>query len=93
MVSYTIELTQTEDLAMQYAAVSVQDWIDNAAHERARIAIEEIVKIAVDRYLELGESIPGSRDEIVAQAFAREWVKTAAARNAEAAMTIPGNST
>ena len=78
---------------MQYAAVSVQDWIDNAAHERARIAIEEIVKIAVDRYLALGESIPGSRDEIVAQAFAREWVKTAAERNTESAMIIPGNST
>lgn len=88
MVTYNIELTQTEDLAMQYAAASVQDWIDNAAHERARIAIEEIVKIAVDRYLELGESIPGSRDEIVAQAFARGWVKTAADKNVETLGTI-----
>ena len=85
MQTYNIELTQTEDLAMQYAALDVDDWIQNAAHERARIAIDEIVKIAVDKFLEAGQSIPGSRDEIVAAAFANGWIKTAAQRNAEMA--------
>jgi len=90
MATYTIELTQTEDLAMQYAALDVDDWIQNAAHERAKIAIDEIVKIAVEKFLEAGQSIPGSRDEIIAAAFSNGWVKTAAQRNAEmAAAQLP----
>ncbi len=82
-MNYTVEYTQTEDLAMQYAAASVDDWIQNVAHERARIAIDEIVKVAVEKFLEAGQSIPGSKDEIVAVAFENGWVKTAADRNKE----------
>jgi hypothetical protein len=81
MANYTIEYTETEDLAMHYAALSADDWIQNAAHERARIAIEEIVQIAVQQYLAVGESIPGTREEIVAAAFANGWVKTVEQRN------------
>jgi hypothetical protein len=87
MTTYTINYTETENKAMEYAAASVDDWIQNAAHERARIAIDEIVKIAVEKFLEAGQSIPGSREEIVAAAFANGWVKTAAQRNEEAAST------
>ncbi len=83
MAKYTINYTATEDKAMQYAAASVDEWIKNAAHERARIAIDEIVGIAVQKFLEAGQSIPGSKDEIVAAAFDNGWVKTAADRNAE----------
>ncbi len=82
-MNYTVEYTQTEDLAMQYAAASVDDWIQNVAHERARIAIDEIVKVAVEKFLEAGQTIPGSKDEIVAAAFENGWVKTAADRNKE----------
>lgn len=89
MTNYTVNYTETEDKAMQYAAASVDEWIQNATHERARIAIDEIVQIAVAKFLENGESIPGSKDDIVAIAFAREWVKTAAERNAESAATLP----
>jgi hypothetical protein len=42
-MNYTITLTAAEDAAMSYAAFSQNDWIQNAVHERARIAIEEIV--------------------------------------------------
>ena len=89
MANYTITYTETEDKAMQYAAASVDDWIQNAAHERARIAIDEIVKIAVEKFLEAGQSIPGSREEIVAAAFANGWVKTAQQRNEEALANVP----
>lgn len=89
MTTYTVTYTETEDKAMQYAAASVDDWIQNAAHERARIAIDEIVALAVQKFLEAGQSIPGSKDEIVAAAFANGWVKTAAQRNEEAASQIP----
>ena len=89
MTTYTVEYTSTEELAMQYAAASVDDWIQNAAHERARIAIDEIVQLAVQKFLEAGQSIPGSKEEIVAAAFANGWVKTAQQRNEEAASQTP----
>lgn len=88
MTTYTVEYTQTEDLAMQYVAASVDEWIQNAAHERARIAIDEIVALSVQKFLEAGQTIPSSKDEIVAAAFANGWVKTAAQRNETAIQNI-----
>ena len=83
-MNYTITLTDTENMALAYAAASQQDWIDNVIHNRCRIAIDDIVKIAVDKFLAAGESMPGDKDQIVAIAFERGWVKTAAQRNLEA---------
>jgi len=77
MTTYTIEYTTVEDLAMSYAAIDVNGWIQNAAHERARFAIDEVVKIAVEKFLENGKDIPGSKDAIIAAAFANGWIKTA----------------
>lgn len=84
MTTYTIELTEAEDKALSYVAVNQDDWIQNATHERCRIAIEDIVQITVQKCLETGTPIPGSKDEMVALAFAKGWVKTAAERQAEA---------
>jgi len=75
-MNYTVTLTDTEKLAMEYIAYEPQDWVENAMKERARIAIDEIVKIAVDKFFEINESIPGSKDEIVSQAYSRGWVNT-----------------
>ena len=83
MTTYTINYTETENNAMAYAAADVNEWIQNAAHERARIAIDEIVALAVQKFLEAGQSIPGSKDEIVAAAYANGWIKTAQDRNQE----------
>ena len=88
-MDYKIIFTEAEDMAMKSVTYSVDDWIQNAAHERARIAIDEIVKLAVEKFLEAGQSIPGSREEIVAAAFANGWVKTAAQRNEEALTSLP----
>lgn len=87
-MEYTVLLTNAEDQALSFIALSQQEWIDNVVKNRARIAIDEIVKIAVEKYIEVGESMPGSKDEIVAAAFQRGWIKTAAVRNAEAEATI-----
>ena len=83
-MDYKITLTDTEDKALAYAAASQQDWIDNVIHNRCRIAIDDIVKIAVDKFLAAGDSMPGDRDEIVAIAVERGGVKTAAQRTVEA---------
>jgi hypothetical protein len=76
-MNYTITLTDTEKSAMEYVAYDPQEWIENATKERARIAIEDIVKLAVDKFLEAGQPIPGSRDEIVAAAYSNGWIQTA----------------
>jgi glycine cleavage system H lipoate-binding protein len=75
-MDYTVTLTETEKLAMEYIAYEPQEWVENVVKERARIAIDEIVKISVEKFLEINESIPGSKDEIVSQAYSRGWVNT-----------------
>ena len=65
MATYTITLSNAEDKALKSVAVSAQDWIDNAIHERCRIAIEEIVNAEVQRKLAANETISGSKEDIV----------------------------
>ena len=65
MATYTITLSDAEDKALHVVALSAQDWIDNAVHERCRIAIDEIVNAEVQRKLAAGESISGSKEDIV----------------------------
>jgi hypothetical protein len=65
MTTYTITLSDAEDKALHAVAISAQDWIDNAVHERCRISIEEIVAAEVQRKLAAGEAITGSKDDIV----------------------------
>lgn len=65
MKTYTLTLTDAEDKALNYVAISAQEWINNAVHERCRIAIDEIVDIEVKRKLDIGEPITGSKEDIV----------------------------
>jgi len=78
MTTYTITLSAAEDKALHVVALSAQDWIDNAVHERCRLAIDEIVNAEVQRKLAANEPITGSKDDIVMAAD----VETAAERNA-----------
>tara|TARA_B100000287_G_C20492812_1_gene725821 strand:- start:42 stop:311 length:270 start_codon:yes stop_codon:yes gene_type:complete len=87
-MDYTITLTDTEDKALSYASATQQDWIDNVVTNRARIAIDEIVKIYTERALDEGVQIPTTREEIVDDAFTRGWVKTAQQRNEEASTPL-----
>ena len=84
MANYTIILTEAEDKALSYAALSQDNWIQNAVHERCRIAIEDIVTLTVQKCLETDTTIPGSKDAMVELAFTKGWVKTSAQRSAEA---------
>jgi hypothetical protein len=77
--TYTITLSAAEDKALHVVAFSAQDWIDNAVHERCRVAIEEIVAAEVQRKLAAGETISGSKEDIVNAA----QIKSAAERQAE----------
>ena len=80
MTTYTITLSDAEDKALGVVAFSQNDWIQNAVHERCRLAIDEIVNAEVQRKLAAGESITGSKEDIVLAAN----VESAADRRARA---------
>lgn len=78
MTTYTITLSDAENKALGFVALSQQEWIDNLVHERCRIAIDEIVNAEVQRKLAAGEPITGSKEDIVLAAN----VESAVERNA-----------
>jgi hypothetical protein len=84
MATYTITLSDAEDKALHVVALSAQDWIDNAVHERCRIAIDEIVNAEVQRKLTAGEPITGSKDDIVMAADVESAEERQASMEAEA---------
>ena len=83
MTTYTITLSDAEDKALHVVAMSAQGWIDNAVHERCRLAIEEIVAAEVQRKLAAGEAITGSKDDIVMAAPVESAVDRQARMEAE----------
>jgi len=83
-MNITIELTETEALALSYVALSPQDWADNAVHNRCRIAIDEIVQLVMTKCLAEGEQIPTTREAIVAHGFECGVIQSATDRQAEA---------
>ena len=85
-MDYTITLTEAEQKAMEYIAADVQDWIDNAATNRARIAIDEIVNLYVEYKLSKDEAITATnKADMVLAAYEEGIINTAAQRNEEAA--------
>ena len=89
MTTYTITLSPAEDKALHVVALSAQDWIDNAVHNRCRIAIEEIVAAEVQRITKAGGTISGTKEDIVNAAP----VQSAAERQAAQAALENNNAT
>ena len=87
MSTYTITLSAAEDKALKSVVLSAQDWIDNAVHERCRIAIEEIVNAEVQRKLAANEAITGTKDDIVLAADIESAAERQARLEAEQAAT------
>lgn len=84
MPTITITLTDIQLKGLEYSCNTPQEYADNALHNQARIANEEIVSMYTNRALDEGVAIPATRELIVADAFTRGWAKTAEQRNAEA---------
>lgn len=81
MSTYTITLSDAEEKALAFVALSPDEWIQNAVHNRCRIAIEEIVAMEVERITAIGGTISGTKEDIVLAAP----IKSAAERDAEQA--------
>ena len=83
-MNYTITLTEAQQKAMEYIAADVDDWITNAATNRARIAIHEICALYTNYKLENNEPITAvGKDAMVLAAYEEGIVKTVAQRNDE----------
>ena len=89
MTDYTVKLTDTEDKAMSYCALSTQEWVDNALKNRARIAKNEIIARNMTYCNANGIAIATGEDAQVKQAFDLKVVKTAKERNEESDKNMP----
>ncbi len=84
-MQFTITLSDAENKALGVVALDQNDWIQNAVHERCRIAIDEIVAAEVQRKLAAGEPITGTKDDIVMAAQIESAAERQARFEAEAA--------
>lgn len=64
-MKYIVELSDAEQKALSCVAVDPEQWVNNVVHERCRVAIEEIVSLEVQRLLNEGKPITGTKDDIV----------------------------
>ena len=83
MATYTVTLTDTEKTAMEYISGDVDFWISNAAKNRARIAIEEIIKLNTAHCNDNSIAIAVGREAQVAQALQLGVIDKAADRKYE----------
>ena len=77
-MDYTITLTDTEKKSMEYVAADVDEWITNAATNRARIAKQEILALNTAHCNANSIAIAVGEDAQVTQAYTLGVVKTAA---------------
>ena len=77
MANITVTLTDTQTKCLEYAAYSVQDWCDNAIHNRARIAQEEIIAALVAPCNANDVAIATGVDAQITQAYTLKVVDTA----------------
>ena len=84
MADYTITLTETEVKSMEYVMDDVDEWITNAAQNRARIAKEEIIALLVSHCNANSIAIQTGEDAQVAQAYELGIVSKAVAGDVEA---------
>ena len=77
MTEIKVKLSDTQIKCLEYITYSVQDWCDNAIHNRARIAQDEIIAklVAHCNANEIPLAVGG--DAQVSQAFELKLVDTA----------------
>ena len=77
MANITVTLTDAQTKSLEYVSYSVQDWCDNAIHERARIAQEEIIAALTAHCNANDVAIATGVDAQVTQAYSLGVVETA----------------
>tara|TARA_S200000501_G_scaffold325221_1_gene322940 strand:- start:39 stop:311 length:273 start_codon:yes stop_codon:yes gene_type:complete len=82
-MDYTVTLTDTEKICLEYVAVDNLEWIKNAATERARVAKNEIISLNTQHCNTNSIAIAVGEDAQVTQAYTLGVIKTAKERNEE----------
>ena len=77
MAEIKVTVSDTQVKCLEYAAYSVQDWCDNAIHNRARIAQDEIIAKLVEHCNANSVALAVGTDKQVAQAYELKVVDTA----------------
>ena len=77
MANITVAVSDTQNKCLEYAALSVQDWCENAIHSRALAAQDEIISILVQHCNANDVAIAKGIDAQIAQAYSLGVVKTA----------------
>ena len=77
MAEIKVTVSDTQVKCLEYAAYSVQDWCDNAIHNRARIAQDEIIAKLVEHCNANSIALAVGADAQVAQAYTLKVVDTA----------------
>ena len=77
MAEIKVTVSDTQVKCLEYAAYSVQDWCNNAIHNRARIAQDEIIAKLVEHCNANSIALAVGTDAQVAQAFELKVVDTA----------------
>lgn len=88
MATITVTVTDTEMKALEYQAVSVQNWADNAILNQARISKEQIIAALVTHCNANNIAIATGENAQVTQAYELGVVKTAALRKEESEAEI-----
>jgi hypothetical protein len=91
MPSITVNLTETEMKCLEYAAISPQEWSDNAITNRARVGKEEIIAKLVTHCNANSVAIATGEEAQVTQAYELGVVQTAAQVQADIEANIGGS--
>ncbi len=78
MTTYSITLTEAENKALLSIYASPQNWLEGLVRSQCAQRIDELVSAEINRKLLAGETISGTKDEIVLAAT----IETAAEREA-----------
>ena len=77
MAEIKVTVSDTQVKCLEYSAYSVQDWCDNAIHNRARVAQNEIIAKLVSHCNANDIALAVGTDAQVAQAYELKVVDTA----------------
>jgi len=77
MANITVTLTDTQTKSLEYVAYSVQDWSNNALHNRARQAQDEIIAKLVTHCNVNSVALAVGIDAQITQAYSLGVVDTA----------------
>lgn len=64
-ITYSVTLNAAQDKAFRHIALDPQEWITNVVMSRVTVAVDQIARAEVDRKLAAGETISGTKEDLV----------------------------